>query len=182
MSFPITGAAYISYSQLLKLPRLTVRSLVRNKITDICINLQHKNVQNDPAKNLTSIDQQHDFFYTFSIRLSFTSDNVSDCDADSLTGQDQGQSSNGQQGKNGNAGQAGGKGKRDRRRGKSGKKGKKSKGKEGGKGERQGGDGQGGGGQGYVEPPGGEEGQGAGWSRLKRVSAKSKHWKISNVI
>ena len=95
---------------------------------------------------------------------------MSDCDADSLSGQDWGQSSNGPQGKNGNGGQAGSvKGKRDKRRGKSGKKSKKIGRKEGEKGERQA-DGNVGG-EGCVEPPGGAgaEAQGAGWSRLKKV-------------
>ena len=100
---------------------------------------------------------------------------MSDCDADSLSGQEGGrQQSNGQsQGKNGNAaaGQASGKGKGGKRRGKSGKKGKKGGRKEAEKIEGQGDVG----GQGCVEPPGeaGEEAQGlGGWSRLKRVSVK----------
>ena len=97
---------------------------------------------------------------------------MSDCGSDSLSGQDRGQSSNGPQGKTGNGGQAGsGKGKGHKMRGKSGKKSKKNGRKEAGQGEGQC-DGNVGG-QGCVEPPGGagEEAQGVGWGRLKRVSA-----------
>ena len=105
---------------------------------------------------------------------------MSDYDGDSVSGQDRGHTSSGRQGKNGNAGQAGGKGKRDRKRGKSGKKGKKSGKKEAGKGEKEG-DGNGGGGEagGCVEATG-EGGQGVGWSRLKRVSAKVESAKVEN--